>query len=251
MDEASLVKARLLELESVASKRDIPKNTDFLGLSEQSIFASMQRSGELRMGILWGGYEDAERRIAFWPASYSSEPDKNEPLACIKIRPLNAKFSGELSHRDYLGSLMNLGVERSCLGDIVLCESCAYVYCMSDIAPFVAENLTRVKHTSVIAELAGPCEELPKPKTKELRVNVASERIDVLIAAIYRLSRSEALSLVEGEKVFAEGFAVKSCAEKLQPGMRVSVRGYGRFVYGGIDGQSRKGRLYARVQLFV
>ena len=106
---------------------------------------------------LFGGYEHAERQIAaFLPDALSYNYDF--PVVSLKIRPLQKKFAEDLSHRDYLGALLNLGVDRSKIGDILVGEKEAIFFCEEGIAPFLQQELTRVRHTPVLVEAAAPDE---------------------------------------------------------------------------------------------
>jgi len=86
---------------------------------------------------------------------------------------------------------------------------------------------------------------------REMKVNVASERLDGVIAAVFKLSRSEASALIASEKVFLDGRVASGCSAKLAEGMKISVRGYGKFIYDGIENESRKGRLFVKIQMYV
>lgn len=106
---------------------------------------------------MFGGYETAERQMAaFVPDAFCYEEDFHVesayPISCIRVAPLQAKFADALTHRDYLGSILNLGLDRSKIGDILLEEDCAYVFCHSSVCGFLIEEISRIKHTSVMAK---------------------------------------------------------------------------------------------------
>ena len=100
---------------------------------------------------LYGGYQGAERQmVAFQPDALYYNWDY--PIACVKIQPLHQRFAEELSHRDILGALMHLGIDRSLLGDIVLQEKDAYVFCVENMADFIAKELYQIRHTQIMTE---------------------------------------------------------------------------------------------------
>ncbi len=104
--------------------------------------------------VLSGGYEAAERKAALFLPSYAEDGDASMlPIAVVRISPLNEKFADALSHRDFLGSLMNLGVERYKLGDILIDGNQAYLICMADMADYICAELKKVRHTSVYCEV--------------------------------------------------------------------------------------------------
>ena len=89
------------------------------------------------------------------------------------------------------------------------------------------------------------------PEYKEVKVNIASERIDAVIAAVFKLSRSAASGLVETEQVFVDGRIARGSGIRINEGARISVRGHGKFIYCGIHNESRKGRLFVNIRLYV
>ena len=111
--------------------------------------------------------------------------------------------------------------------------------------------MTRVKHTAVTAQIVPPCACPEVVTTKPESGSVSSERVDCLAAQVFHLSRSQAQRLIEQEKVFADGRIITSASYIPAAGERISVRGYGKFRYLGVDGKTRKGRLIARYERYV
>lgn len=252
MDEKELLISKIKDLDRIAYERDITKNSGFLGMSEQAVY--MDIAGDLNSNnhFLCGGHEDYDRAMIIWPASYTDK--ENVPgslISCIRILPVDSRFADDLSHRDFLGALMNLGIERYCLGDILVSSSSAYVYCTSEMSDFIVENLSRVKHTDVQCRKVGLDECDIVPVFDEVRVNVASERIDAVIAAVYNLSRTVAGRLITSEYVFIDGKTAKNSGMKIREGSRISVKNHGKFIYCGIDGTTKKSRLYIVVKKYV
>lgn len=258
MEEKEFLTARLKELASRAYQRDILQHTAFLSMSEQAVFLEQKKEFAGAAYCLYGGHEEAERRvIAFLPSymeNMTQEQEKtlfSDIIACVRICPRNEKFSDALTHRDYLGALMNLGIEREKLGDILTDGTRAYLFCMADIAPYLCENLSRVRHTSVSCEQIGAEACGISPRFEELSVNVASERLDAVISAVWKLSRGVSAELISGEKVFVDGRTARQAGGSIPESARVSVRGYGKFVYEGAERETKKGRLYVKVRRFV
>ncbi len=249
MDKELLFEKRMKDLANRAYNRDIVLFTDFLNLDElHKIHSFMPKDLPVTV-YTYGGYDLAERQMAaFLPdaLSYLAE-ELDYPLTCLKIRPIALKFAEKLTHRDYLGALLNLGMDRSMLGDILVGEEEAYCFCKNSMCEFVQKNLTRVRHTTISVELVADLAELPKPKFKEIQGTVPSVRLDVLAALAFGESRNKIAPLIEGGKVFVNGRIVTSNGYNPVPGDLVSVRQKGRFLYDGVLGQTKKGRI--RVQL--
>ena len=152
MTSEELFIKRIQELANTADRKGCVVFTDFLNLNEQNILHQTLQKFSWIKGETFGGYEEAERQIAaFIPDALYYDWDY--PIACIRIRPLNVKFAEELGHRDILGALMNLGIERSKTGDIALEENEFYLFCCQNMAELISRELTRIKHTSVYCEI--------------------------------------------------------------------------------------------------
>ncbi len=245
-DDYGQLKKRFAELAERAERSLTYTQTRFLNMAEQSTLLGMRLPVPV---TLFGGFPDAERRIAVFgseeAAGYAFEP----PIVCLCIRPAGAKFADELTHRDFLGSLMALGITREMLGDIVVNNNCGYLFCLDTAAEYVERNLAEVKHTAVRCEKA----ELPEGAVavgEERSLVVASERLDAVIAAVYKLSREEAKTLCEKGLVFIDSRLALKAGAAIPENSTVSVRGRGRFRYTGMERETKKGKLRVLVSVF-
>jgi len=222
-------------------RRDVPTNTDFLNLSEQTIFQNVSGMLPPVRYVLSGGFESSERKVVCFLPSYEEEL-QDPPYDCMKISPVNKKFAEELSHRDYLGAIMNLGIERAMLGDIVIKDGIAYVFVLKKMSRYLTENLTTIRHTSILAEVTEDAGEVLKPEFEEIQGTVSSIRLDSIVALCGRLSRTKAAAYIESEKVFVNGQVVTNVSRTLKDGETISVRGIGKFKFDSAGGQTKKGR---------
>ncbi|MEI3525991.1 MAG: YlmH/Sll1252 family protein [Eubacteriales bacterium] len=238
------------DLARTAYQRGIAVFSDFLNLNELNIFQSLRGEFSYLETETFGGYELAERQIAVFrpeaPVFYADYPVK-----CLKITPLNAKFAEDLNHRDYLGAVLNLGIDRACLGDILVEEDAAYLFCLERMADFIRDNLIRIRHTSVYVEQVEAENFHYEPKYKEVSGTVASVRLDKLLALAFNASRSSLTGLIEGGKVFVNGKLVTSNGYEPKEGDSISVRGMGRFRFRETGGQSKKGREYVILWRYI
>ena len=198
-------KNRLHDLADKSFQQGIFTFTDFLGLSEQDIF--WREEEKLRYaGIhLWGGCENADRVMVRFGSADELGYEMPFPIVCIHIQPLARKFADELSHRDFLGALMNLGIERSILGDIKVGEKQAYLFCMDSMAEFICENLTQVKHTHVKCAITEEYHIVPEEAPMQVIIQVQSLRVDAVLAKVYNMSREKSLELFRTGKVYVDG----------------------------------------------
>jgi RNA-binding protein YlmH len=257
---------RVKDLALRAYQNNYITNTEFLSLSELNEFfrilssegvPAQSRSYQGARFVIYGGYEDAERAMVCFLPEYMDEEsfllaENAEPsvLSCVHVEPVNSRFADDLTHRDYLGALMNMGIERDQIGDILTGDQEGYVFATPQVADLMVKELIRIRHTSVKCTVVCPSECDIRPSFSEESGSVASERIDAVIAFVYHLSRSEAQKLIESESVFIDGRTAYSGGYDLKSGSRVSVRGHGKFIYDGPQGTTRKGRLFVKVRVF-
>lgn len=239
MNDTDITKNRFSELAARAERTGVPVSTKFLNMAEQSDLIAMKLPAEF-----FGGYEGAERRVAV----FCADEDHAPPIVCVRIYPASKRFSDELTHRDFLGSLMALGVTRETLGDIIVRDNEGYLFCLNSIADFIIENLTEVKRTSV------RCEPTDPPDTAgagggEISVVVPSERLDAVIAAVYKLSREDAKAFVEKGLVFVDSRLCLKAGAVLKDGSAVTVRGRGRFMFLGVERETKKGKLRVKIEV--
>lgn len=162
------------------------------------------------------------------------------PVSWLKLG-FNPRY-GAPGHRDLLGALMGLGVVREHLGDIVLDESCAYLCCTGEIAPFIMNNLQSAGSVHLKIERLDEPPRLPPPVGKTIRTTVASPRLDAMLAAGFDLSREQARQMVVQGKTRVNYRLQLKPDISLEEGDLVSVRGLGRFKLMENNGTTRKGR---------
>lgn len=248
--EEQVLEKRFLDLANAVYQKNFPFYSDFLNLYEQDLYFNIKKKLPPVYTIISGGNSFTERKIAaFFPDKDISKYVL--PIAVLEIRPVNEKFSQELSHRDYLGALMNLGIERAVLGDIMLDGKTAYVFCKSSMADYIIQNLSLIKHTNVSCQrtLQSPTE--LSPKFEDIKGSVAAPRLDSVIAAALHGSRSSLSELIIGKKVFVNSRLVDSNSYILKEGDIISIRGYGKFIYNEILGTTKKGKIYINLKKYI
>ena len=233
---------RIRELANLSYQRDIVTFSDFLNLNEQNMVNSMNFHDLGVIAEFFGGYEGAERRMIRFGSPEELGYEQEYPLILFHITLQGGRFSEKLSHRDYLGALMHLGIERSLIGDILVMDQEAYVFVKDAIGPFLMQEWTKVRHTQIfLSEI--PLREFDyQPEFEERRGFCPSFRADVLVGFLCKISRKESSDLIKGQKVFVNGGLVTSNSLLLKEGDILSVRGYGKAVFSEVTGQSKKGR---------
>lgn len=217
--------------------------------------------------IFWGGYAEAERTCLFLLPDFYAEieglmpPPSTDPAetlseldgdAVVAVRIRGSGFR-VLSHRDYLGSLLGLGIERDAIGDIAVQSDCeAVTFCRRSLLPFLIQHFTKVASDAVRCSETALTEAFTDGKRYEpISDTVASPRLDCVVAALTNLSREDAQQAVRTGLVEVDFELEERTDRILTPPATVSVRGHGRFILRTFDGETRKGRLRLRADKLV
>ncbi len=279
MERNDELASHIRDLADRCYNRGITVFSSFLSLAEQSEILAMEREFSFVRMTWFGGMEGCERKMLMFSRDGRFETDEEQelprkeryayeepdeaqsrpqngagsvfPICCLIAKPLMAKFADSLCHRDFLGALMNLGINREVLGDIVVKDKEAYIFCNEKMAGYICENFIKVKHTNIRCEIAGECPESAKPVLNEEIHIIASNRCDAIIAKIFNLSRSRSSELFRTKSIFIDGRQCENSSAELKEGAAISVRGYGKFVFDGITEETRKGRIRIRIRRYT
>lgn len=251
MEKEEQFKKRILELGRNAYHRNIVTFSDFLDLYEQNMVHSLNIKNEGFRMEFFGGYDMSERQmIAFLSDALSYHWEY--PIVCLHIQPKSLKYSDKLTHRDYLGALLNLGVLRAKIGDIIVNDdNSAYVFCEERIAEFFQQELFRIKHTVVTVTPIAYESQAITHKEELISGTVASVRLDSIIALAFQSSRSGMTAYIEAGKVFVNGKFITSNGYTLKDGDIISVRGKGKFRFGGTTNTTKKGRYAVNIYRYT
>ena len=250
--EEQLLRRRLADLANTAYNRGICMFSDYLNLYEQNLFLRIKNELPRIKYFTYGGFSDAERKILCFCGNDQIEDAEeiNFPITCIKVVPVNQRFSDDLNHRDFLGAVLNLGIDRSKVGDILIVSNEAVVFAHSSISQFIVDHLIKIKHTMVHTCVLEQQDFHYEPRYIEVTGTVSSVRLDSILAVAFHSSRSSLTGLIEGGKVFVNSKEVLSNSYALKENDVVSVRGLGKFLYAGTSYQTKKGRHSVKVLLY-
>lgn len=244
------LKKRLLELASRADAQGVYTFTPFLDLNGLAVLATLKGALRNIPYAAFGGMETCERKLVRFGSAELCGYDAIFPIACVRIAPRSDKYADALTHRDFLGALMNLGIKRETLGDIFVDGSTGYLFCTEAVAPFIMENLIKVSHTDVTCESVPSLPASAAPKLAQETVQLSGERLDALIAKAYRLSREDSAELFRQQRVFVNAAPCESLSAVPKADDIISVRGFGRFAYRGVTGTSKKGKLNVLIEKY-
>ena len=224
--------------------------SDFLNPFEvENAKAILNSNDDLKYSVD-GGYDESERKIVFIYPFYMEYEDIDETLRFIQIEG-NFKFKS-ISHKDYLGSLLSLGIKREKIGDIIIHENFCQVIVSYDICDFILMNLEKVARNNVKLKEISRAEIINNPPSyKETSFTVTSSRIDCIISGLYNMSRQESAKLINNEKVQIDYEKITSCSREIKSGCLISVRGKGRAQIVSIGDLTKKGKIKVQGKILL
>ena len=187
----------------------------------------------------FGGYEGSERSVlGLW--FYEEPEDAQFPVSALEITFRNAD---KLTHRDFLGALMSLGIERETVGDILVEDGRCIVFVKSEIRDYITSQLFKIGSAGVRIREAEPTA-LPKGRgEEELVCVVPSLRLDAVVAALTGLSREKTKTLILSGKVACNFEPCDNVSRAVKEGDSLSIRGKGKYKIDGVIGETKKHRI--------
>ena len=248
-----LLLAKVLDRAEQASARNIPSATDFLSPQQQMQALDLLRlAGFSETGyVLLGGYDGAERRLILFLPDWLEGEDATEqsPIRCLRavFRP-----EEKLSHRDFLGSLMGMGIVREKIGDILVGPESADLLVLDTVAEFLRQSWDSAGRAKLTVTEIDPSHiHIPEVKCQEIRDTVSSLRLDSVASTGFRMARGKAAELISGGRVQVNWRECTKPDKLLAAGDTVSARGFGKFVLSEVGGMTRKGRISIAVKRYV
>lgn len=225
----------------------------FLTPAEAAIIQKNMPSADARL-VFWGGYPDAERKLFAALPEYADDSELDEIISALEI---SGRELGGLTHRDYLGSLLGLGIKREKIGDILVTEKGAVAFVLEDIAEYIVLNLDKVGRRGVKVK---KCESrevaVPERKTEKINAVIAALRLDCVVAAALKTSRAKACAVIASGRVSLNWLENTSVSAAVKAGDTISVKGFGRFILSDGDGgdgfrTTKKGRTAVCIEKLI
>lgn len=192
-----------------------------------------------------GVFNEADRRIIAFNNKYNME----YPIHILEIK--NKSNFGELKHKDYLGAILALGIERNKIGDILVKDRKAYVPIIDDISKYIINNLTHIGKSPVEIKLLLNSTNLPSFDFEELTINVSKLRLDSIISKITNISRTKAIQLIDTGKVLVNYTKAKDKSQEVWKGTKLTIRGNGKYILGDIIGETRSGKKRVLIKKYI
>ena len=197
----------------------------------------------------YGGYEEAERQVLGISPYALKREDYDIGVLDIQVKTGIGKV---LSHRDYLGALLGIGIQRHTIGDIILHASGAYVFVLRSMMPYIRSELLSIGRYQKINIEETALEEicLEKPKVKVIETTVSALRMDAICAVAFGMSRSASAKLIEADKARCNGLLVGVSA-RIKEGDTITLRGFGKAKIASVNGVTKKERMHITIEKYI
>ncbi|HCC35177.1 MAG TPA: hypothetical protein DEQ02_05895 [Ruminococcaceae bacterium] len=239
--------SRIGDALEIVRRRNTPHFIGFLDGAECELCGTYL-AGHRQNAALFGGYTKAERRVlGIFP---DGETPKDEAFP-VRALTVNWLFEYPLSHRDFLGSLLSLGIERKSVGDILCGEGTAVLFLLEPVFSYVDSQLSKIGGVGVTV-LPGAPEKLPeKDRFKAVTATAASERLDCVVSALTGAGRAHSTELIKSGFV-KRGFQTETnISAKLKNGDVISVRGFGKYILDDLSSKTKKDRIRLAARKYI
>ena len=254
MNADELVKAKVEDRISQCRDGWYVTSTGLLDSHEQAITLSAVRHGSAGVRtLMYGGYEGAERRMLVCIPAEIPMTDEEAVSGLLEVlRVEKPAISRELSHRDYLGSMLGLGIDRSVTGDILVRDDGADIIIMPEIADFLIQEYKQVGRTNIKTSTV-PIEELiiPNARIEVIKDTVNSLRLDNVIASAFNISRAKAAEAIRSGIVSIDHIECLKPDARLEEGAVLVLKGKGKAILKEVGGESKKNRTWIKIERYV
>ena len=251
--EERLLLARTLDKLELAQNRGVPSHTGFLSPHERAAVEGLIRACGYPRHLFSGGFADAERTVCAFLPDWLEGADWLAGAGYNPIRAVRCSWTGgKLTHRDFLGSILGLGLDREKVGDLLVGEGSCDVLTLEDVADFLLLHLDQAGRVKLKVR-AIPLEELSPPpvQVKAVRDTVSSLRLDAVSASGFSLSRGKAADLISSGKVQLNHQECLKPDRPVAEGDVISCRGLGKCVVKEVGGPSKKGRIMIGLERYI
>ncbi len=250
-EDERYLSAHISDLIRLSQKTGVPRFSSFLNERETAIAEDMARA-ECAVPVFFGGYDGAVRKVCgFFEGTFGEGFDEQSRSALFPVRAVSFEYRerDRLSHRDFLGALMSLGIKRETVGDIITEDGFTAVFCLE--AEFeLVKGISKVGNVGVRAE-DGLTKAIAKREPVKFVASVPSLRLDCIVGACANVSRERSASLVKSGLVTADFSVCLEVSKNLSENSVLSIRGYGKFKVSKIVGTSKKGRIRVEIERYV
>lgn len=236
-DNDELFCSRIEDLTSLCYTRQKPVFSQFLSEAKQALAQKVLQSIYFDNYIFFGGSENCERKML---GVFYNEPEQSAfPISAIEFK---YRVCDKLTHRDFLGTLMSLGIERDTVGDILVENGRTVAFVKSELKDYIESQIFKIGGAGV--KIVPPnLANLPQGRgTEEMSLTVSSLRFDNIVAAVSGLSRDKTAKLILSGETTLNFVVTQNVSCRVKDGDTFTIRGKGKFKLDKVLGETKKGR---------
>ena len=247
-DDDRMLLSHVIDMANAAKEKYVKRFTFFLDDRQQELCRQVLASERLDNYLFWGGFDSADRKVLGLFHSFGEADNADFPVKSIRF---TYRRADKLSHRDFLGALMSLQIERGCVGDIIVGEGSANVLVTDKVADRIVCDVSKIGRVGVKAFVGFDDSVIPKIEMSEITGSVSSLRADCLISFSLHISREKAAAMIRQLGISINHMISYKADTVLKESDVFSVKGHGKFVFKSIDGVSKKEKIRITLCKFV
>lgn len=242
--------SRAEDLLDMAQRQYTCKHSGFLSPHERIVLQRNLKAPRDIKTDYFGGYDEAERSVLLcYPDDFELSDFGIPPITSLLIE---GKDLERLNHRDYLGSLLGLGLKREKIGDILSDGKRCYIFVLEEIAPYILLNLSKIGSAGIqLKQISLDEVKVPEKKTQAIEGTVSSLRLDNVLSLALNTSRSKAVEYLRSGRVMLNWEPEENVSKTLKEGDMLSIRGFGRVKLTAVGGKTRKDRTHISLAKYV
>lgn len=253
--EEKLIIAKLMDKIKLSKTRNKIINTEFLNIYEKEIIKKELNKNKIKNYFFFGAYEGAEGEILIiYPEKLEKEIVENNLDNIIKVIKimLPKELKGLYTHRDYLGAVMQTGLNRNRIGDIIVHEDSSYIIVLKENAEYIVSFLKELKrfNKSKIEIINFKEIKIKEQEFEEIKINLSSARLDNFISEIAKISRKKAEEVLQEEKIFINSRIETKGSKTVREDDILVIRGKGKFLISEITKNNKKNKLIAIIKKY-
>lgn len=229
--------------------RGAPACTPFLSLAQQEAAQRLIAGLGMPRHLFSGGFADAERKVCAFLPDWQEPEDWESPFALLRCQWLSGE---KLTHRDFLGATLGLGLDREKVGDILVGEGSADMVVFAELAPFLVQNLTGAGRAKLrVSQISFDELAVPEKQVRVIHDTVNSLRLDAVMSSGFSIARGKAAALISAGRVELNHRPCVKSDRGVEQGDAISCRGFGKCVLTRAGGVSKKGRIIIEVERYL
>lgn len=253
-DEEKLLVAKIQDKIKFCKTKNKIVNTDFLQISEVATAKKVLKEEGIYNYFFFGGRENSDRSILIiYPEKLTKEMAYQNISNIVEVIRIILPNELSFEHRDYLSGIMKLGIKREKFGDILVKEKGADIIVLKDIAEILKtgiSELTRFRKSKIEIIDISKIENV-ETEFEEIKIIIASNRLDSFVSELARTSRSQAEVIIEEQRVFVNSELQDKASKKINEGDIITIRGKGKFIFAGIERETKSGKLLVIMKKYI